>query len=149
MIAESYHVGCQAYAVAVTKNEVAHINYLRAAIQATNSTPVPQPALNLGVAFSTAAKAALGLSQLNATFSPYGSDVMFYLSAFIFEDVGSSACKFWFSNLHKQKCMVHLAMCSSVDNVLHLHYLTPLSYTTPIGPTFQLCMLSLKTLKTL
>lgn len=81
----------QAYAVAVTKDEVAHVKFLRAAIKGANAVPVSQPAIDIGSAFSAAANAALGVLPVN--FTPYGSDVMFYLGAFIFEDVGSSACE--------------------------------------------------------
>lgn len=78
--------------MAVTKDEIAHVNFLRTAILAANSTPVAQPAIDIGASFSIAANAAFN-ATLPVNFSPYGSDVTFYLGAFIFEDVGSSACE--------------------------------------------------------
>lgn len=77
--------------MAITKDEVAHVTFLQAAITAAGGTPVVQPAIDIGAAFSTAANAAFN-ATLPVAFSPYGSDVLFYLGAFIFEDVGASAC---------------------------------------------------------
>jgi hypothetical protein len=53
---------------------------------------VPQPLIDIGPAFAAAADAAFG-AKLNVSFDPYGSDILFYHGAFIFEDVGVNAYK--------------------------------------------------------
>lgn len=57
-----------------------------------NVTPVAQPQIDIGAAFANAANAAFN-TTLSPPFSPYGSDVLFFLGSYIFEDVGATACE--------------------------------------------------------
>lgn len=54
------------------------------------SLQVPEPAIDIGQAFATAANAAAN-ATLSPPFSPYANDITFLLGAFIFEDVGVTA----------------------------------------------------------
>ncbi len=80
------------YAREIAADERAHVAYLRDAIGATR---VAQPAIDLGVAatsaFSNAARAAGLITGAASTFDVYGSDENFLLGAFLFEDVGVTA----------------------------------------------------------
>jgi len=80
----------QAVAMDIASDELAHVTFLRGAIMAANSTPVSQPMINIGTAFSAAANAAFS-TTLSTPYNAYANDVLFYLSAFIFEDVGVTA----------------------------------------------------------
>lgn len=86
----------QAFAIDVAKDELAHVVFLRTALGAA---AVPIPLLNLGTSFSGAADAALN-TTLSPAFSPYGGDLAFLLSSFIFEDVGVTAYKVSLSFCH-------------------------------------------------
>lgn len=83
-----------AYAREIAADEIAHVNFLRAAI---GSTAIAQPAINIDGgatgAFSAAARAARLVDATSGTFDPYASDENFLLGAFLFEDVGVTAYK--------------------------------------------------------
>lgn len=70
-------------------DEIRHVRFLRMVL-GRNAVACPQ--INIGSAFVAAANAAVG-ATLPVAFSPYGSDVVFYHAAFIFEDVGATAYK--------------------------------------------------------
>ena len=76
-------------AMDVTKNEIAHVNFLRTAL---GNYSVQCPLVNIGDAFSKAADAALN-TTLSPAFSPYVNDLYFLTGAFIFEDLGVTAYK--------------------------------------------------------
>ena len=92
-------IGCQmanfsnedihSIAMDVANNEIAHVNYLRAAL---GNYSVQCPLVNIGSAFSDAANAVLN-TTLSPPFSPYVNDLFFLHGAFIFEDVGVTAYK--------------------------------------------------------
>ncbi|KAG2501837.1 hypothetical protein HYH03_000335 [Edaphochlamys debaryana] len=77
----------------IAQDEIAHVKLLRAVL---GDKAVPQPVVDIGMAFKNAANAAASLA-FNATvtlepdFSPYSGDVTFLHGAFIFEDVGATA----------------------------------------------------------
>ncbi|MEW5318222.1 MAG: hypothetical protein WDW38_009461 [Sanguina aurantia] len=79
-----------AYAKDIATDEIAHVAFLRTALMSFNVTPVAQPQIDIGVAFANAANAAFN-TTLSPSFSPYGSDVLFFLGSYIFEDVGATA----------------------------------------------------------
>ncbi|KAG5191726.1 ferritin-like domain-containing protein, partial [Tribonema minus] len=77
----------QAYAEEIANNEIAHVAALRTVL---GDQAPPCPLIDIGPAFAAAANAAAG-TELVPPFSPYRSDALFVVGAFLFEDVGVTA----------------------------------------------------------
>lgn len=67
----------------LAEDETGHVRVLRGAL---GRAAIARPAINLGTAFTAAARAA-GVVPANGNFNPYSGDFAFLLGAFIFEDV--------------------------------------------------------------
>ena len=78
----------QALAEDIASDEIAHVKLLRAAL---GTKAFSCPLIDIGPAFEAVARGALNLTTLPTPFSPYGGDILFYLGAFLFEDVGVTA----------------------------------------------------------
>lgn len=76
------------YAEEIALDELAHVRLLRTALG--TQYRVARPNLDIGPAFTTAARAA-GVVNNNQFFNPYADPISFLLGAFIFEDVGVTA----------------------------------------------------------
>ena len=77
------------YAREIANDEVAHVKFLRAAL---DGAAVSRPTINIQESFTAAARAARLIGK-NETFDPYLNETTFLLAAFIFEDVGVTAYK--------------------------------------------------------
>jgi hypothetical protein len=72
----------------ITGNEIAHVRFVRATVEALGSRPVARPPIDFEAGFGGVARAA-GLPDFN----PFANEMNFFLGAMLFEDVGITALK--------------------------------------------------------
>lgn len=75
------------YAQEIALDEEAHVRLIRSAL---GNNAVARPTIDIGPAFTAAARAA-GIIGATDVFNPYADETSFLLAAFIFEDVGVTA----------------------------------------------------------
>ncbi len=86
------------YAQEIAQDELAHVLFLRAALESAGAPVADLPTINLNSSFVAAATAAASLTQNGLGFDPaafntFANDTFFLHGAFIFEDVGVTAYK--------------------------------------------------------
>jgi hypothetical protein len=86
------------YAQEIAQDELAHVVFLRAALESVGAPVADLPVINLDSSFRAAATAAASFTQNGlgfdpAAFNPFANDTFFLHGAFIFEDVGVTAYK--------------------------------------------------------
>lgn len=72
----------------IAGNELAHVNFVRATVEALGGTPVPRPPIDFEAGFAAVARGA-GLPD----FDPFADEMNFFLGAMLFEDVGITVLK--------------------------------------------------------
>ncbi len=82
----------------IARDELAHVVFLRAALEAAGAPVAELPTINLSSSFVTAATAAAsftdnGLGFDPNDFNPFANDTFFLFGTYIFEDVGVTAYK--------------------------------------------------------
>jgi hypothetical protein len=88
-----------AYAEELASEELAHVLFLRSALEAAGAPVADRPVLDLSTSFVAAAQAAFDLAGITeppfpaAAFNPFAAEPFFLHGAFIFEDVGVTAYK--------------------------------------------------------
>lgn len=91
----------KAFAEDITRNEVAHVNFLRTTM---GSRAIQRPTIDFDAGFQAVAQAA-GI----AGFDPFANETNFYIGAFLFEDVGVTAYKGAAALLHDQGVLTSAA----------------------------------------
>jgi hypothetical protein len=82
------------YADEIASDEIAHVNFIRSALEGMNMPVAERPVIDLAGAFAAAANAAFKTTTpLNPVFDPFANELFFLHGAFIFEDVGVTAYK--------------------------------------------------------
>ncbi len=80
------------YADEIASDELAHVLFLRGALESFNLPVADRPELNFVDAFAGAAQLAFDLDDATAAaFDPFANELFFLHGAFIFEDVGVTA----------------------------------------------------------
>jgi hypothetical protein len=82
------------YADEIASDEIAHVNFIRSALEGMNMPVAERPVIDLAGAFAAAANAAFKTTTpLDPVFDPFANELFFLHGAFIFEDVGVTAYK--------------------------------------------------------
>jgi Ferritin-like domain len=82
------------YADEIASDEIAHVNFIRSALEGMGMPVAERPVIDLAGAFAAAANAAFKTTTpLNPVFDPFANELFFLHGAFIFEDVGVTAYK--------------------------------------------------------